>query len=128
MTRYPASWKSSSKKALRKNREERYQTARDIFNDLRNLARELNSVAGRGHLSSGDPEAAVGGAAGSSDARSAPLPSATGISAARPSGSSAEHVVEGIRRHKAGVLLAVAAAGLGFTLYSYAGRGCDRQP
>ena len=135
----PAELEVIIKKALRKNRDERYQTARDIGNDLRSLARELDVAEARGDpgahearaLSSGEQATAVFAPSGSAQTRPAPSQSSptAEVASPRPTVSSAEYVVERVRRHKAGALVALAAlAGLGFALYRYAGREKSAPP
>ncbi len=99
-------------KALRKHREERYQTAKDLLGDLSNLKQRLDieaelkrdaDASGRGPLSASA--------------------SATGVSTdeavdARTS-SSAEYLIGGIKRYKTGALVAlamtlIAAAGIAY--------------
>src|SRR5207253_8743269 len=45
----PAELQRIVNKALRKDREERYQTARDLLNDLKDLKEELSFTAKRAH-------------------------------------------------------------------------------
>ena len=132
----PAELEVIIKKALRKNRSERYQTAGDILNDLRSLARELELVGARGDsvapgeraLSSGEQATAV--LARPASVRTHGTPSQASapstLAAPRPTVSSAEYVVAEIKRHKRSVVVALAAlavvAGLGFALYKYEGR------
>lgn len=92
------------RKALRKDRDERYQTARDLLTDLRTLARELGSGK---HVTS-----------------SLPAPG-TETPATPRSASSAEYLVEGLRRHKAGAVAALGLlvlAGMAYGVYRYAFR------
>ncbi|HXG56161.1 MAG TPA: protein kinase [Vicinamibacterales bacterium] len=100
----PAELEGIIRKALRKNRDERYQTARDMGTDLRSLAREL----------------------GSGEHGTPSLPAQrTETPAMRQSASSAEYIVEGIRRHKTGALAALALvllAGTAYVVYRYAFR------
>jgi eukaryotic-like serine/threonine-protein kinase len=130
ITRYapqsPAELQRIVRKALAKDRNERYQTVRDLLIDLKNLRRvldlqsEIERSAAPGEF--GMPPS--GG--GLSDAKSLPpeggTPSAahsTGgtvqIEAARPT-SSAEYLISEIKRHKAATVivavLVMAAAGI----------------
>jgi Tol biopolymer transport system component/serine/threonine protein kinase len=129
----PAELELIIKKALRKNRDERYQTARDLMNDLRALARELASAELREHpvapadrASLRDEQAtAIPQRSDAGQTRSASTQSRTPEdAAARATASSVEYVVTGIRRHKWAVVivLAVLTTGVGFALYSYSGR------
>jgi serine/threonine protein kinase len=87
-------------KALHKNPDERYQTARDLLNDLKDLKEELSFAArrARSDLTEGNEAA----------------PTAGGVAA---TASSAKIILSEIRRHKLGVgmaiglLLLTAAAG-----------------
>ena len=131
------------KKALRKNPDERYQTARDLLNDLRSLARELELAEARAFSSApqsrasspGEQATALFAPSASGQTRPAPSrPSSTAEDApARPTASSAEYVVAGIRRHKRAAFVALAAlvliaAGTGFALYKFAGWGGSATP
>src|SRR5258708_38054023 len=107
-------------KALTKDREERYQTAKDMLIDLRHLKRKLEVDAEIDRTVPPELRAAVstGGApAGSSTASGAVA--ATSVASTPHGASSAEYIVSEIRRHKkvagliAGiVIVAVVAAGL----------------
>ena len=97
-------------KALAKDKEERYQTAKDLLIDLKRLRRQIDAEAemGRAIL----PQAATRSAL-TTDGSAAATASQTAV---RPT-SSAEYVVTGIKRHKIAALvllalLAAATAGL----------------
>ena len=102
-------------KALTKDREERYQTAKDLLIDLRNLKRKLEVDAELGRTAPPElPE---------------PLPTASGLAAttasstSQPAVSSAEYLFSEIRRHKiaAGVgAVVLLAAVLGISFYLHA--------
>jgi serine/threonine protein kinase len=106
----PAELQRIVRKALAKDRDERYQTARDLLIDLKSLRHDLEiqteierSLA---------PEAEThkpGGAQASRAATDAASPRDTGVEAARPT-TSAEYLAGEIRRHKWGA--AVGAASL----------------
>ena len=105
-------------KALAKDPEERYQTAKDLLIDVRRLKHKLEVDAEIDRTFSPDASGTTGGTRGSA-ARS-------GVStAAQPAAhltSSAEYILSEIRRHKGGVLvgsavLTLALAGLGYGLY-----------
>jgi serine/threonine protein kinase/Tol biopolymer transport system component len=90
-------------KALRKERDERYQTAREIFSDLRELQQEFTSESLREHSISHN-------ASLDESTKSGPLVSVDALTAgtkesAAPATSSAEYIVGEIRRHKRGVLI-----------------------
>jgi serine/threonine protein kinase/sugar lactone lactonase YvrE len=94
-------------KALRKDREDRYQTAREFLSDLRELQKqEFASESLREHSvapQASDDESVTSG-------QSAIAPTGTGSTReiAAPPTSSAEYIVGEIRRHKRGVVIAVA--------------------
>jgi serine/threonine-protein kinase len=126
----PAELERIIAKTLTKDREERYQSAKDLLIDLRTLKRKLevdaeidrtvppemrqgiSPTGGETQTASGGMRATVG-ASGSQSS----TPSGTG------SPSSAEYVVSGIKQHKivAGlVVMALAASVIGFFLYRHA--------
>src|SRR5205814_7817717 len=93
-------------KALRKEREDRYQTVREIFSDLRELQQEFASESLREH--------SISHHAGLDEStRSRPLVSVDALTggtkeSAAPATSSAEYIVGEVRRHKQGVLITAA--------------------
>jgi eukaryotic-like serine/threonine-protein kinase len=106
-------------KALAKDRNERYQTAKDLLIDLRNLKRKLEVDA---EIDRTTPELRPVAATGSEIAtasRSAPTAQAT----APTTVSSAEYIVSGIRKHKlvaaAALLVLVTGAGIGLYLWAH---------
>jgi Tol biopolymer transport system component/serine/threonine protein kinase len=102
-------------KALRKNREERYQTTKELLIDLRSLKQRLEFMAERERSIA--PEAGNSGTVvATSDkedsietARASDAPTVK-LEAARPTTSSAERLVGEIKRHKG--LLGLALAGI----------------
>jgi serine/threonine-protein kinase len=102
-------------KCLAKEKDERYQTAKDLVIDLRNLRRRLDVDA--------EIERTVAPALRSSSAGGGPTSTQaakfgdTAVSPQGPTASSAEYVVNGIMRHKlaAGVVVLLLIAG-GVTL------------
>src|SRR2546423_6132685 len=116
----PEGLKWMLKKALRKDQEDRYQTARELFSDLRDLyaqQQEIQLSAGRLLPSAVD--------AAQVDGLRAAMPAerviATGEGAARPT-SSAEYIVGKIKRHRGVAIMVMAAlvtaiAGISFGLY-----------
>ena len=108
-------------KALRKDREERYQTMKDMLLDLKSLRRELESgtKSERSALADLSNRSEGGGSA----ATAAAVQDITTGSAASATTSSAEYIVTGIKRHKLAVLtllVLVAGAIVGVTLYLHA--------
>jgi serine/threonine protein kinase/tetratricopeptide (TPR) repeat protein len=110
-------------KALTKNREERYQTAKDMLIDLRHLKRKLEVDAEIDRTVPPELRAAVstGGLPAGSSTASGTVP-ATSM-ASTPHASSAEYIVSEIRRHKKGAsliagLLIVALIVAGFLFFS----------
>ena len=112
------------KKALRKDREERYQTIKDFGLDVKNLRREMEIEA---ELEYSAQPALISGATATSGRIPTLSGSAASTVAAEGPGpaSSAEYIAGEIKRHKTGFLVAVgvailALAGLAFGLYKYA--------
>jgi len=110
------------KKALRKKREERYQTARDIRIDLNNLKRELELTehsivperSGNRKISNGSEQPA--------QTFTKKQNIETNETATIRATSSAEYIATEIKRHKTGafvvsVLLLLALGGFGYGLY-----------
>jgi len=99
MTDVPAELERIVTKALAKNREERYQTAKDLLIDLRNLKRKMEVDAEIERTGAPDMAAAVSTSTGQSARVTAP-------GALPATASSAEYVVSGIKQHKLAVALA----------------------
>jgi serine/threonine protein kinase/Tol biopolymer transport system component len=145
----PAELEVVIKKALRKKREERYQTARDMHVDLQSLARELELIGE--HSVSHDARSSSSGAAQAQTITDTSVASLTGAQsdalrgeqatqtltreqsattdavAAERTTSSAEYVVKKIKRHKKGAVavlavLALAVAGLAFVLNKFSAK------
>jgi serine/threonine-protein kinase len=117
----PAELERIVNKCLTKDRDERYQTAKDLLIDLRNLKRRLEVDAEIERT--GPPESRV--APTTSSEQSTPptalaaVPSASPVSIKRVS-SSAEYIASEIKRHKLAVFSAVlitAVAAIGFGFY-----------
>jgi serine/threonine-protein kinase len=105
----PAELENIIKKALRKNRDERYQTARDLEVDLRSLKEDLQFEEKRQRSTSPEAGGPTGsGSAGHENLKSAAEPAirTAEIGATRPT-SSAEYVVSGIKHHKVIALVAL---------------------
>ena len=123
-------------KALRKDREERYQSVRDLVVDLRSLKQELEIEAKlrpSAHSSIGDVRSATTeggqvavrtGGALAGETTGGPAPTTT---------SSAEIIISEIKRHKTGAALALLIlilliGGLGYGLYGLVGRDKQAAP
>jgi serine/threonine-protein kinase len=92
----PAELQRIVAKALRKDRNERYQTARDLLNDLKDLKEELSFAAKQTRSDQTEREQTV-------TASAEAMPTAAG--AALPTTSSAKIILGEIKRHKLGVAL-----------------------
>ncbi len=111
-------------KALTKDREERYQTAKDMLIDLRTLKRKLEVDAEIERTIA--PE--LRSFASTSSGQSAPATISDAAPATTPANaesaaSSAEYIVSGIKQHKlttalAVIVLVIGAAGLGVYLHA----------
>ena len=105
-------------KALRKDRDERYQTARDLLNELKDLKEELAFAAKQARAGQTERQEVV-----TAPADAVP----TVANAATPTTSSANIIFGEIKRHKLGVLLTlfllVLAAAGGYFAFSGRGRG-----
>lgn len=119
LTRYlselPHGLEGIVRKALAKDPEERYQTAKEMMLDLRRLQRRLEAKS---------DGAAIADAAGTAtlETRISPAQPATTIALAHRSTSSAEYLVSEIKRHKGPVTLAaalviLAIGGLAYGMY-----------
>src|SRR5436189_4257055 len=89
----PAELERIVRKALCKDKEERYQTIKDLLNDLRNLRKELELSA---EMERSAPPMS-------------PVSSAQSAAATAHSASSAEYIVTEIKQHKRGLAVALAA-------------------
>src|SRR5215471_20972770 len=83
-------------KCLAKEKNERYQTAKDLLIDLRNLRRKLDVDA---EIERTIAPASRSTSAGTSNKQGSPLNTASGASQVRTT-SSAEYIVTGIKQHK----------------------------
>src|SRR5438874_281100 len=120
------------KKALRKSRDERYQSARDLLVDLRDLERELEFAARMEHSvapSTVDSAPPSANSEHATEILSSGQPSLiSSETVATPTNvSSAEYLTQEIKRHKQGVAIALAvlfigAIGLAFALYKFVTR------
>ncbi len=117
-------------KALRKDRDERYQTAKEFLSDLRAVKKEVDADVQAEHLPLQRAPARTAASEqsnqSSSGATNDSLTHAATTVRAGQTTSSAQYIATGIKRHKLGVLLALAGlmmvgAGLAFVLYKYVG-------
>jgi serine/threonine-protein kinase len=106
-------------KCLAKNKDERYQTAKDLLIDLRNLRRKLDVDAEIERTVVPGLRSTSGGASRAST-QGSQLNAATTSAAQVSTISSAEYVVTGIKQHKlaaAIVVLVLIAGGIGLGLF-----------
>ena len=99
-------------KCLAKEKDERYQTAKDLLIDLRNLRRKLDVDA--------EIERTVAPGLRSTSAAASPSTQSASMMSAAPTASSAEYAVSGIKQHKLAAmvaLLALVAGVVGLGLY-----------
>jgi serine/threonine protein kinase/Flp pilus assembly protein TadD len=105
----PAELERIVDKALRKNREERYQTVKDLYLDLRNLKQELEVEARlerslQSHASGREAATDSGGQAAAAAIGRESAARTADVGVAHPT-SSAEYLVSEIKRHKRGVVV-----------------------
>ena len=119
LTRYvadvPAELERIVGKALTKDREDRYQTAKDLLVDLRNLKRKLEVNAELDRTSPPELRGPIVTAAATAATTASPI--------IQPATSSAEYIFSGIKRHRiaAGIgALALLAVVVGIALYVHA--------
>lgn len=111
------------RKSLQKNRDERYQTIKDLLIDLKNLQRELefSHERERLHLSSfASPNIATTGERNNPTINSATVITANQNATRTTTTSSAEYVIGEIKRHKSATLatlLVTVLAALGVVIY-----------
>jgi serine/threonine protein kinase/Tol biopolymer transport system component len=125
----PAELERIVSKALRKNRDERYQTIKDLLVDLKDLKRELELQAQlERRVASELGSRATTEISEPAMAETAPTQVAqTGADSTARTTSSAEYIVSQIKSHKRGIAIAVAAliviaGGLAFWLYRLIGQ------
>jgi len=102
-------------KALAKDREERYQTAKDLLIDLRTLKRKLEFDAQIDRTASPESNSSIRTASGTMATPTSPT--------VEPAASSAEYIVSGIKQHKMAVAigaLVLVFAIVGIGLYVHA--------
>lgn len=122
-------------KALRKDREERYQTVKDLLLDLRSLKQELEFQEKLQISLSSEVSGVAAAAAGSGQIAlaTARQTAAHSIDAATRTTSSAEYLISEIKSHKKAAALAlavsiIAAVGLAFGLLKLIGRNNSSVP
>ncbi|HEU4870233.1 MAG TPA: protein kinase [Pyrinomonadaceae bacterium] len=96
-------------RALAKNPDERYRTAADMLNDMRNLKRQLENAAEHDRTAIFD-QRVVGQGDGHAVTRKIAGPTATTPQSASHPMSSAEYIVNQVRLHKRGALIAAVLA------------------
>jgi serine/threonine protein kinase/Tfp pilus assembly protein PilF len=117
-------------KTLARDREGRYQTAKDLLIDLKKLKQRLDVEAEIARISTSESDRAMPGpstlggqAAVETGQRSATLTG--GGSKVAPPASSAEYIVSEVKRHKIAAFVALAALAVAFTAafiyFSYSG-------
>src|SRR6266700_2579928 len=107
-------------KALTKNRDERYQTSKDLLIDLKRLKQSLETKAAVERSASPDKLGVPSSGGKSNDAKSLPLKVATPNT---QSASSAEYIVNQVKSHKHGVMITFAvlllAVASGVLIYAW---------
>src|SRR5258705_8673928 len=106
----PAELERIVSKTLTKNREERYQTVKDLLIDLRNLKRKIEVDAEIDRTASPKLVTAVDDLRATTTASAAAAP--TGQASATPVASSAEYIVSGLKQHKLTILIVAVGLGL----------------
>ncbi|HEX3231884.1 MAG TPA: protein kinase [Pyrinomonadaceae bacterium] len=100
----PADLQRIIRRCLAKDREERYQTIKDLAIELKELRRELETSAGSDITA--PPRVSSEGARSTDSGSTIESTAASSVSLA-PTVSSAEFVAQGLKRHKLGVAIAM---------------------
>ncbi|MDX6611131.1 MAG: eukaryotic-like serine/threonine-protein kinase [Blastocatellia bacterium] len=112
-------------KALTKDREDRYQTAREISGDLRRLKERLQTAAEIERSVAPDKASrqilSRTSTAGDTTANTQLAAPQTGKSPTPPTASSAEYLVGEIKSHKTGLIVAVVALAVGLVIFTVVG-------
>ena len=111
----PAELQRIVRKALTKDRDSRYQTARDLMNDLKSLRRDLDIQSEMRRSSApeiSDPDSAVNQKFPAKDSEGAASEQATSLAEPRPPRSDRQHP-EGSIRYRIGALLAMLILAVG---------------
>ena len=119
----PADLQRIIRRCLAKDKEERYQTIKDVAIELKELRRELETSAGSDTTA---PPRVSSEGAHSTDSGSAIEATAASSTSLPPAVSSAEFVARGLKRHKLGVAIALVILIGAVTLFAYylrAGKG-----
>lgn len=119
----PADLQRIVRRCLAKDPEERYQTIKDVAIEIKEVRRELRSVAGT-EISSHTGSGVGSQPSASSPVHLTPPISNTSVPSLSTRASSAEYVVSQIKGHKTGILigttlLALVLIALGFGLYKW---------
>ncbi len=119
----PVELKRIVSKALQKNREERYQTVKELAIDLLSLKQELEVDARlersiRSETSDGEEVAAKKARQAAVVTPNKSASRTVGVGTARPT-SSAEYVISEIKRHKRSVILIASAMAIAVVVYAY---------
>jgi serine/threonine-protein kinase len=112
----PADLQRIIRRCLAKEKEERYQTIKDVAIELKELRRELESVAGSDTTV---PPPGSSESARSTDSGSAIEATAARSASLQPTVSSAEFVARGLKRHKLGVAIALVILIAAVALFAY---------
>ncbi len=112
----PADLQRIIRRCLAKDKEERYQTIKDVAIELKELRRELETSADSDTtvpppVSSDDAHATASGSASEANT--------TTFATLTPTISSAEYVTEGLKRHKLGVAVAFVILIAAIALFAY---------
>jgi len=111
----PAELQRIVRKALTKDRDSRYQTARDLMNDLKSLRRDLDIQSEMRRSSApeiSDPDSVVNQKFPAKDSEGATSEQATNLAEPRPTRSDRQHP-EGSIRYRIGALLAMLILAVG---------------
>jgi serine/threonine protein kinase/tetratricopeptide (TPR) repeat protein len=119
----PADLQRIIRRCLAKDKEQRYQSIKEVAIELKDLRRELESVAG---VDTTVPPPTGSAMALSTDGGSAVQSTAARSGSMPPAVSSAEYLVGGIRKHKRSVgvalaILLVVISGAGYWFFKYRG-------
>ncbi len=130
----PAELERIMSKTLAKDREERYQTAKDLLIDLKRLKQRLDLDAEIERTSIQEPGSAIAGLTTSSgQAAVDTVNHSAALTGSRsniaPPTSSAEYIVSEVKRHKVAAFVALAALAIALAAaYAYYSRSPSRLP